>query len=141
MKKIWCMLLMICSVCAFSACSDDDDKQKDIAGGDKECPVTEIKMPDSAETGETVTITGKGFVTTAKLTLQNENKENLELGATFTTTEGTFTIPVNFEAGKYKVVLTQAGGKWVIGSIEIIVLKRELRVKQIVTNNGSSVVT
>ncbi len=79
MKKIWCMLLMICSVCAFSACSDDDDKQKDIAGGDKECPVTEIKVPDSAETGETVTITGKGFVTTAKLTLQNENKENLEL--------------------------------------------------------------
>ena len=50
MKKIWCMLLMICSVCAFSACSDDDDKQKDIAGGDKECPVTEIKMPDSSET-------------------------------------------------------------------------------------------
>ena len=27
MKNIWIMLLMVCSACAFTACSDNDDER------------------------------------------------------------------------------------------------------------------
>lgn len=131
MKKIWLMLLMICSVCAFSACSDDDDDKK----GDEEkvCPVTEIVVPETAEAEGTVTITGKGFATTAKIALQKEEEQPMEVEARITSTEVTFKVPAKF-MGDYNVILTQ-DGVWKIGTINITAAARGLRVKKIIANN------
>ena len=42
MKKIRIMMLMICSICAFTACSDDDDPTP-------QNPVSNVRIPATAE--------------------------------------------------------------------------------------------
>lgn len=128
MKKIWLMLLVICSVCAFSACSDDDEKKEE----EKVCPVTNIVVPETAEVGETITITGEGFDTTAKFKLQNEAEEKVDMETAFVSDkEVSCVIPV-VEAGEYKVILSQDSEDWDIEkTIEISVPERKLRVKKI----------
>ena len=138
MKKIWLMLLMICSVCAFSACSNDDDEKKDDE--EKVCPVTNIVMSKTAEVGETIKITGEGFATTAKLTLQNEAGDNVDMEATINSDKEVTCIIPTIEAGKYKVILTQ-NGTWEIGTIEISVSERTPRVKQMLFDYGWKIST
>ncbi|MDE7373873.1 MAG: IPT/TIG domain-containing protein [Odoribacter sp.] len=116
MKKIWLMLLVICSVCAFSACSDDDDKKEE----EKECPVTNVSItPDTAGVGEAITITGEGFDATAKFALQNGAGENEPMEATVNSDKEVACIIPAVNTGKYKVMLTQ-DGEWEIGTIEVI---------------------
>ena len=56
------MLLMVCSACAFTACSDNDDEPTP--------PVAPTAtLPETCTAGEEVTVTGKDFVTAAKLIL------------------------------------------------------------------------
>ncbi len=128
------MLLMICSVCAFSACSDDDDEKKE-GEQEKVCPVENIMVPPTAEAEGMVTITGKGFATTAKLALQKEEGTPMEVEADITSDEVTFKVPANF-LGEYNVILTQ-DGEWNIGTITITPVARGLRVKQIIANDWS----
>ncbi|MDE5610924.1 MAG: hypothetical protein K2I90_02775 [Odoribacter sp.] len=129
MKKIWLMLLVICSVCAFSACSDDDDEKKD-GGIDEECPVTDVVVPSPVAAGDEVTITGKGFAETALLVLGN-----IEIVATFTETEANFMLPYNFEPGDYKVILKQNGKEWELSpNMKVTAPTRALRVKEIVAD-------
>lgn len=58
------MLLMVCSACAFTACSDNDDEPTP--------PVAPTAtLPETFTAGEEVTVNGKDFVTAAKLILKN----------------------------------------------------------------------
>ena len=95
MKNIWIMLLMVCSACAFTACSDNDDEPTP--------PVAPTAtLPETFTAGEEVTVNGKDFVTAAKLILKNSADATKTLdseGAAFTATSVTFTVPADAEAG------------------------------------------
>lgn len=112
MKKIWLMLAMICSVCAFTACSDDDNK------GDGEttpiCPVTNVSLDkSSAKVGDQVVLSGKGFATGAKLYLKKTDE--IQISGIAITSDGTtvtFYVP-EVEEGVYNLVLEQ-NGKWTL---------------------------
>ncbi|MDE5610455.1 MAG: hypothetical protein K2I90_00355, partial [Odoribacter sp.] len=103
------------------------------------CPVKEISMLDTVEAEGTVTITGKGFASTAKLALQEGEETPMEIEADVTADEMTFKVPASF-LGDYKVILIQ-DGEWNIGTITVIPAARELRVKQIIANDGYSAIT
>ena len=88
------MLLMVCSACAFTACSDNDDEPTP--------PVAPTATMPETFTGEEVTVNGKDFVTAAKLILKNsaDATKTLDIeGAAFTATSVTFTVPADAEAG------------------------------------------
>ena len=80
---------MVCSACAFTACSDNDDE-----------PTPPVAP--TATLPETFTVNGKDFVTAAKLILKNsaDATKTLDIeGAAFTATSVTFTVPADAEAG------------------------------------------
>lgn len=112
MKKIWMILLMACSVYALTACSEKEDGPKDL-------PFT-VEMENTAYRGEDFVIKGTGFETTAKFFLRDEaGKETpLEIVGEITATQVRLDIPTDLEAGKYTVILTQAGS-WELGEITL----------------------
>lgn len=113
MKKIYFMLLMVCTICAFSACSDDDDVTP-------RNPITDSRMPQELTVGEEFTITGKGFTANSKLYLKNtEGKLTALTVKSASETEIVVTLPATLTAGTYKVVIQQ-DGEWEIGTIMII---------------------
>ncbi|MDE5610775.1 MAG: IPT/TIG domain-containing protein, partial [Odoribacter sp.] len=112
MKKIWFMLLLVCSACAFTACSDDDEKTP-------EAVAPTATMPEKISIGREVTIEGKDFADNAKLTLKSET-ETIELkDAKFTATSVTFTLPVNTKPGSYQVIVNQNDKDYVLGNVEV----------------------
>ncbi|MDE7074866.1 MAG: hypothetical protein K2O69_07475 [Odoribacter sp.] len=115
MKKIWFMLLLVCSACAFTACSDDDNE---IPLSEK---ITGIDMPKEIVLGEKVEIKAKGFTTTAKLALENKAQGTVELeDAKFTETMVTFTVPEDILIETYSVILTQEGEKCTLGEVKVV---------------------
>lgn len=112
MKKIWLMLAMICSVCAFTACSDDDNN--DAGDTTPVCPVTNISLDkSSAKVGDQVVLSGKGFATGAKLYLKKTDE--IQISGIAITSDGTtvtFYVP-EVEEGVYNLVLEQ-NGKWTL---------------------------
>ena len=83
------MLLMVCSACAFTACSDNDDEPTPPVAP----PAT---LPETFTAGEEVTVNGK------ELILKNsaDATKTLDIeGAAFTATSVTFTVPADAEAG------------------------------------------
>lgn len=134
MKKIWMILVMMCSVSAFTACSDD--------GEDPKSPVTVTEMEKMAYRGEDFLIKGTGFDPSAKFALKDEaGKETpLEIVGEVTATQVRLDIPTDLEAGKYTVVLIQAGS-WELGKITLagildIVWPAELNVDKAMTIGG-----
>lgn len=116
MKKIYLMLLMICSVCAFTACSDDDDEQQK-----PQIPVTDVKVPATAEAGTEVTLGGTGYTAASKILLRDAaQKETAAVVKTTTRVDLVFTVPAELTAGDYTVVLSQNGEKWDLGKIAIV---------------------
>ncbi len=114
MKKIWLMLLMVCAVCVFSACSDDDDE-----GPASQNPVTDVSVPATAEIGSEITVTGTGFATNAKLYFKNSVDEKTDVTkADFTASGATLTIPMSLTAGEYRLYLVQ-NGEWELGKITL----------------------
>lgn len=53
MKKLISMMLMLCAIITFSACSSDDDGPSN--------PVSNAVVPTSAKIGAEVTVQGSGF--------------------------------------------------------------------------------
>ena len=134
MKKIWMILLMACSVYALTACSEKEDGPKDL-------PFT-VEMENTAYRGEDFVIKGTGFETTAKFFLRDEaGKETpLEIVGEITATQVRLDIPTDLEAGKYTVILTQAGS-WELGEITLagilnIVWPAELHIGKTMTIAG-----
>ena len=117
MKNIWIMLLLVCGVCAFTACNDDE-KTKEPELSDL---VTDIKMPEKFMlVGADMEITGKGFEpSVAKLFLEDGEKKRTEVkDAEFTTTGVYFKTPET--AGTYSVILSQDEREMVLGEIRVV---------------------
>lgn len=117
MKNIWIMLLFVCGACAFTACSDDDDKTV------PEPVAPTVTLPETLTAGQEITMNGKDFATDAKLVLKNSADETKTLdmeSAVFTATSVTFTLPADAEAGTYKVVVRQNDKEYELGTVEVV---------------------
>lgn len=116
MKKIWLLMLMVCTVIGtFTACSSDDD-------GDStpQPPVSGVNIPATAAVGSEVIIRGSGFAASgANLYLENASKERTRMDAAFSNSGATFTVPMTLVSGVYNVILTQSGNEWTLGSITL----------------------
>lgn len=112
MKKVYYMLLMICTICAFSACSDDDKETP-------QSPITNPVVPQIAAVGEEITISGIGFTTNSKLFLKGSDAQMTALPVKSASETGiVVTVPGTLAAGTYKVIIQQ-GGDWELGTIAI----------------------
>lgn len=113
MKKIWLMLLMVCTTLAFTACSDDDNDAEPV------CPVTGVSVPKTAEIGTEISVSGTGFAATAKLYLTNAAGVKTEVKKVeFSASGATLTVPMGLTEGNYTLVLSQ-NGEWDLGKIEL----------------------
>lgn len=125
MKNIWIMLLLVCSACVFNAC-DDDEKTEPVA--------PTATFPQTLTVGQEITVDGKDFATNAKLVLKNSTDETQSLdieGAIFTETSVKFVIPA-METGNYKVIVSQNGKEYELGTVEIISDKVTKRIAKII---------
>lgn len=117
MKKLYYLLLMACTVFAFSACSDDDDDNGDNLPKN---PVTDYSVPAQGEIGGDVTIKGTGYTADSKIFLKDAKAEKEMTVKTHSSVDLVFTVSNTLTAGNYTVVLHQAGGTWDLGTIALI---------------------
>ncbi|WP_292265190.1 hypothetical protein [Butyricimonas sp.] len=112
MKKIWIMMLMICSICVFTACSDDDDDPT------PQNPVSNVKIPATAEIGTEIIVSGTGFASTAQFSFKGTESSADVTKITVVSTGVTMTIPMNLTPGQHTLILKQ-NGEWDLGVIEL----------------------
>lgn len=114
MKNIWFMLLTVCTMFAFSACSDDDEKNPTN-------PVADAKVPATIQIGEEMIITGTGFTAPGiALYLEDSEKDRTKLEATFSAAGATCTVP-ELTPGTFSIILTQEGHEWKLGETALTV--------------------
>lgn len=117
MKKLISMMLALCAIVTFTACSSDDDPTN---------PVTNQVVPASAKIGSEVTVQGKGFAAGQTLYLQPDvtssvaPPEKVAVEAKMSATGATFTVPYTFNVGKVNVVLQNGDDFWTLGSINLL---------------------
>ncbi len=113
MKKIWFMMLMMCAVSAFTACSDDEEKSQSN-------PIMNCSVPAEAEIGTEVLVRGTGFdKSLAKLLLRGADNVEVSIEEPVFNTSGvSFIIPMSLKAGDYTLVLLQ-NGVWELGKIKL----------------------
>ena len=112
MKKLISMMLMLCAIITFSACSSDDDGPSN--------PVSNAVVPSSAKIGAEVTIQGNGFASGQTLYLQPEQGAEVNTNAKMTSNGATFTIPYTLTPGKVNVVLKVANDSFTLGSMNLL---------------------
>ena len=112
MKKLISMMLMLCAVITFSACSSDDDGPSN--------PVSNPTVPQSAKIGAEVTIQGTGFAAGQTLWLVPEYGEAVDVKAKMATSGAKFTVPYTLNKGKADVVLQVENNKWTLGSMTLL---------------------
>lgn len=112
MKKLISMMLMLCAIVTFSACSSDDDGPTN--------PVTNPVVPTSTKIGAEVTVQGSGFATGQTLLLQPAEGEAVNVNARMSTNGATFTVPYTMTVGKVSVVLKNGNDIWTLGSINLL---------------------
>lgn len=112
MKKLISMMLMLCAVITFSACSSDDDGPSN--------PVSNPTVPQSAKIGAEVTIQGTGFAAGQTLWLVPEYGEAVNVNAKMATSGAKFTVPYTLNEGKVDVVLQVENNKWTLGSMTLL---------------------
>lgn len=112
MKKLISMMLMLCAIVTFSACSSDDDGPTN--------PVTNPVVPVSAKIGAEVTVQGSGFAAGQTLLLQPAEGEAVNVNAKMSTNGATFTVPYTMTIGKVSVVLKNGNDSWTLGSINLL---------------------
>lgn len=112
MKKLISMMLMLCAVITFSACSSDDDGPSN--------PVSNPTVPQSAKIGAEVTIQGTGFAEGQTLWLVPEYGEAVDVKAKMATSGAKFTVPYTLNEGKVDVVLQVENNKWTLGSMTLL---------------------
>lgn len=112
MKKLISMMLMLCAIITFSACSSDDDGPSN--------PVSNAVVPTSAKIGAEVTIQGSGFASGQTLYLQPEQGAEVNTNAKMTSNGATFTIPYTLTPGKVNVVLKVANDSFTLGSMNLL---------------------
>lgn len=112
MKKLISMLLMLCAIITFSACSSDDDGPSN--------PVSNQVVPSSAKIGSEVTVQGNGFASGQTIYLQPEQGAEVNANAKMTSNGATFTIPYTMTPGKVNVVLKVANDSFTLGSMNLL---------------------
>ena len=112
MKKLISMMLMLCAIITFSACSSDDDGPSN--------PVSNAVVPTSAKIGAEVTVQGSGFASGQTLYLQPEQGTEVNTNAKMTSNGATFTIPYTLTPGKVNVVLKVANDSFTLGSMNLL---------------------
>lgn len=112
MKKLISMMLMLCAIITFSACSSDDDGPSN--------PVSNAVVPTSAKIGSEVTIQGSGFASGQTIYLQPEQGAEVNANAKMTSNGATFTIPYTMTPGKVNVVLKVANDSFTLGSMNLL---------------------
>lgn len=112
MKKIWMMLLMISTVFAFSACSDDDDDKVPVN------PVPGATINSPVEIGETLQVKGTGFVEGAQFYFTDGEWKSEAFKAAVNASGASFTVPLSMKPGEYTLVLKQ-DGDWEIGKVTL----------------------
>lgn len=112
MKKLISMMLMLCAIITFSACSSDDDGPSN--------PVSNQVVPSSAKIGSEVTIQGNGFASGQTIYLQPEQGAEVNTNAKMTSNGATFTIPYTLTPGKVNVVLKVANDNFTLGSMNLL---------------------
>lgn len=111
MKKLISMMLMLCAIITFSACSSDDDGPSN--------PVSNQVVPSSAKIGSEVTVQGNGFASGQTIYLQPEQGAEVNANAKMTSNGATFTIPYTMTPGKVNVVLKVANDSFTLGSMNL----------------------
>lgn len=112
MKKLISMMLMLCAIITFSACSSDDDGPSN--------PVSNQVVPSSAKIGSEVTVQGNGFASGQTIYLQPEQGAEVNANAKMTSNGATFTIPYTMTPGKINVVLKVANDSFTLGSMNLL---------------------
>lgn len=112
MKKLISMMLMLCTIITFSACSSDDDGPSN--------PVSNQVVPSSAKIGSEVTVQGNGFASGQTIYLQPEQGAEVNANAKMTSNGATFTIPYTMTPGKVNVVLKVANDSFTLGSMNLL---------------------
>lgn len=112
MKKLISMMLMLCAIITFSACSSDDDGPSN--------PVSNQVVPSSAKIGSEVTVQGNGFASGQTIYLQSEQGAEVNANAKMTSNGATFTIPYTMTPGKVNVVLKVANDSFTLGSMNLL---------------------
>lgn len=112
MKKLISMMLMLCAIFTFSACSSDDDGPSN--------PVSNQVVPSSAKIGSEVTVQGNGFASGQTIYLQPEQGAEVNANAKMTSNGATFTIPYTMTPGKVNVVLKVANDSFTLGSMNLL---------------------
>lgn len=112
MKKLISMMLMLCAIITFSACSSDDDGPSN--------PVNNQVVPSSAKIGSEVTVQGNGFASGQTIYLQPEQGAEVNANAKMTSNGATFTIPYTMTPGKVNVVLKVANDSFTLGSMNLL---------------------
>lgn len=112
MKKMISMMLMLCAIITFSACSSDDDGPSN--------PVSNQVVPSSAKIGSEVTVQGNGFASGQTIYLQPEQGAEVNANAKMTSNGATFTIPYTMTPGKVNVVLKVANDSFTLGSMNLL---------------------
>ena len=112
MKKLISMMLMLCAIITFSACSSDDDGPSN--------PVSNQVVPSSAKIGSEVTVQGNGFASGQTIYLQPEQGAEVNANAKMTSNGATFTIPYTMNPGKVNVVLKVANDSFTLGSMNLL---------------------
>ncbi len=110
MKKLISMMLMLCAIITFSACSSDDDAPVN--------PVSSVRVPSSAKIGDEVTVQGSGFAAGQTLYLQ-QGTEAVDVNARMSASGATFTVPYTLNVGTAKVVLHNGNDNWILGDINL----------------------
>lgn len=112
MKKLISMMLMLCAIITFSACSSDDDGPSN--------PVSNQVVPSSAKIGSEVTVQGNGFASGQTIYLQPEQGAEVNANAKMTSNGATFIIPYTMTPGKVNVVLKVANDSFTLGSMNLL---------------------
>lgn len=129
MKNIYLFLIMMmCTVCTFTGCSDDDEDTS-------ACPVTGVVLPKQAQkAGSEFQIAGNGFASTCEIYLVA--KEPLKAEVTERLTSAlTVMIPVTLTPGEYTVLLRQSGD-WILGVLEVLEADAQCPVSDVVIPEG-----
>ncbi len=118
MKKLFSMMLMLCAVVTFTACSEDE-------GEETKSPVTNVVMPASAQIGSAVTIQGKGFAKCEKFYLTDANNSSavpVELENVGVSSDGIdFVVPYTLTEGMTAKLVVYANDKdWPLGTMTIL---------------------
>lgn len=128
MKNIRFMLWMLCGICAFTACSDDDN-------GVGNTP--EIFIPHMAEIASETSVFGNSLVEGAEFYLQNTGGEQIKMiDLKYDLPKITFTIPETVPEGDYSLFLKQKNQEINLGNIKTIMKMTEVKRLKSVTIMG-----